>query len=133
MKSALYVWIGLLVLAHGYAQTSDYPPEQENSLQKITPGKQLFKDDEPCGAYLWKSTKADRSGAVALYFFYGSTEYGKGKMGMYQQVKFHVVVNEEKDPPTAQVIKNRDGSLKEVKVQMTKAEFQASRGCFPGQ
>ncbi|SPF50636.1 hypothetical protein SBA4_4460014 [Candidatus Sulfopaludibacter sp. SbA4] len=52
---------------------------------------------------------------------------------LYQQAKFHVVVNEQKDPPTAQVIKDRDGSLKEVKVQMTKAEFQSSRSCFPGQ
>ena len=133
MNRAVCVWIGLLVSAHGYAQTSDYPPEQENALQRTKPGKQLFKEDEPCGAYLWKSTKADRSGAVVLYFFYGSTEYGKGKMGMYQQAKYHVVVNEEKDPPTAQVIKDPDGSLKEVKLHMTRAEFQASRGCFPGQ
>jgi len=133
MKSVVYAWIALLVSAQGHAQTSGYPPEQENALQKIVPGKQLYKEDQPCGAYFWKSEKAGRSGAVALYFFYGSTEYGKGKLGMYQQAKFHVVVNEQKDPPTAQAIKDRDGSLKEVKVQMTKAELQSSRSCFPGQ
>ena len=118
----------LLLLA---AQTSDYPPDQENELHRTVPGKQLFKEDEPCGAYIWKSTKADRFGATVLYFFYGSTEYGMGKLGMYQQSKFHAVVNEQKDPPTAQVIKDKDGSLKEVKLQMTQAEFEATRACFP--
>ncbi|HEY2016143.1 MAG TPA: hypothetical protein VGH38_21720 [Bryobacteraceae bacterium] len=114
-----------------YAQSADYPPEQENAIQKTKPGKQLYKEDEPCGGYFWKSEKADKSGAVALYFFYGSTEYGKGKLGMYQQSRYRVVVNEKKDPPTAQVIKDGSGSLKEVKVQMTHAEFEASRSCFP--
>jgi len=133
MKTACCVCIGLLVCAHGYPQASDYPPEQENALQKTKPGKQLFKEDEPCGAYFWKSLKADRSGAVALYFFYGSTEYGKGKLGMYPQAKYRVVLNEDKEPPTAQVIKDEAGSLKEVRVQMTKAEFQSARGCFAQQ
>ena len=122
----------LLVCACGFPQTSDYPPEQENALQKIKPGKQLYKEDEPCGGYFWKSQKAARGGATVLYFFYGSTEYGKGKLGMYEQVKYRVVVNEAKDPPTAQVVKNGDGTVKEVKVQMTDAEHQASGACFPG-
>jgi hypothetical protein len=132
MKIARYILIpGLLVSAHGFSQTDDFAPEKENAIQKTKPGKQLHKEDEPCGTYFWKSQKADPSGAVALYYFYGSTEYGKGKMGLYQQVRYRAVVNDEKDPPTAQIIKDDHGIVKEVVVRMSKQEFEASKSCFP--
>ena len=132
MTMARYVLIPcLLVSAHGFSQTGDYAPEKENAIQKIKPGKQLHKEDEPCGAYFWKSQKADPSGATALYYFYGSTEYGKGKMGLYQQVRYRAVVDDEKDPPTAQVIKDDHGIVKEVVVRMSSQAFEASRSCFP--
>ena len=130
MKRAMC--LGLLSAAYCIAQTQsgDYPPERENALHKIKPGKQLFKEDEPCGEYFWKSEKADRSGATALYYFFGSTEYGKGKLGLYQQVYFRVETNQEKDPPTAQVIKTAGGTVKEVVIRMTARELEASRACF---
>jgi hypothetical protein len=132
MTMARYVLIlCLLVSAHGFSQTGDYAPEKENAIQKIKPGKQLHKEDEPCGAYFWKSQKADPSGATALYYFYGSTDYGKGKMGLYQQVRYRAVVDDEKDPPTAQVIKDDHGIVKEVVVRMSSQAFEASRSCFP--
>jgi hypothetical protein len=130
MKSA--IWLCLLLPASCFSQTGsgDYPPEQENVIQKIKPGKQLFKEDEPCGEYFWKSLKADRSGAVALYYFFGSTEYGKGKLGLYQQVYYRVETDGKKDPPTAQVIKTAGGIVKEVLIRMTGRELEASRACF---
>ena len=130
MKSA--IWLCLLLPASCFSQTGsgDYPPEQENAIQKIKPGKQLFKEDEPCGEYFWKSLKADRSGAVTLYYFFGSTEYGKGKLGLYQQVLYRVETKEEKDPPTAQVIRSAAGTVKEVVIRMSRRELEASRGCF---
>ncbi|MBZ5618321.1 MAG: hypothetical protein LAQ69_06225 [Acidobacteriia bacterium] len=132
MRIARYALIPWLVLwAHGFSQTDDYAPEKENAIQKIKPGKQLYKEDEPCGAYFWKSEKADRSGATALYYFYGSAEYGKGKMGLYQKVRYRVVVNDEKDTPTAQIVKDDHGIVKEVVVRMTRREFDASKACFP--
>jgi hypothetical protein len=130
MKSAIPLWLLLSACCFAQAQTGDYPPERENAVQKIKPGKQLFKEDEPCGDYFWKSLKADRSGAVALYYFFGSTEYGKGKMGLYQQVFFRVETNEAKDPPTAQVVKE-GGTVKEVIIRMTRREWEAARACFP--
>jgi len=122
---------GVLAVVPLLLQADDYPAEKENVLHKTTPGKQLKKDDEPCGAYLWKSSKVDPSGAVALYYFYGSTEYGKGKMGLFQLVKFRAEANEEKDPPTAQIVKDSQGIVKEVILRMTKRELEASRACFP--
>jgi hypothetical protein len=132
MSIARYILIPcLLVSARGFSQTDDYPPEKENVIQKIKPGKQLHKEDEPCGDYLWKSQKADPGGATALYYFYGSTEYGKGKMGLFQKVHYRAVVNNEKDPPTAQIIKDDHGIVKEVIVRMTRQEFEAAKSCFP--
>ena len=113
------------------AQTSDYPPEQENTLQRTRPGRQLFKEDEPCGNYLWRSDKAERGGAMVLYYFYGSTEYGKAKIGMYLRSKFHAEVGESKDPPTAQVIRDGRHNVREVRIRMTAAEYEAARPCFP--
>jgi len=120
----------ILAAAYAIAQTSDYPPEQENALQKTVPGKQLFKEDVACGAYFWKSQKASPRG-VAVYFFYGSTDYGKGKLGLYLQSKYRVELNESKDPPTAQAVKSKSGDLSEIVVRMTDKEFQASGACFP--
>jgi hypothetical protein len=130
MKRAICLLLLLTACCISQTQSSDYPPERENALQKIKPGKQLFKEDEPCGDYFWKSQKADRSGATALYYFFGSTEYGKGKLGLYQQVYFRVETNQEKDPPTAQVVKTGDGTVKEVVIRMTARELEASRACF---
>jgi hypothetical protein len=122
--------LALLVTAHCSSQTPDYSPQNENALQKIKPGKQLYKEDEPCGQYFWKTLKATAVGPVALYYFFGSTEYGKGKMGLYPQPRYRVAINEEKDPPTAQAAFDSKG-LKEVRVQMTQREFDAAGQCFP--
>jgi hypothetical protein len=131
MTIARYLLIPwLLVSTHGFSQTGDYAPEQENAIHKITPGKQLHKEDEPCGAYLWKSPKGDPSGAPVLYYFYGSTEYGKGKIGLYQQALYRGVADEEKDPPTAQVVKDGRGRVKEVVVRMRKQELDTATSCF---
>jgi hypothetical protein len=123
--------LGLALLVHGFAQTDDYAPEKENTIQRTKPGKQLNKEDEPCGGYFWRSEKADPSGAIAVYYFYGSTEYGKGKMGLYQKVRYRAVVNDEKDPPTAQIIKDDHGIVKEVVIRLTRREFETSKACFP--
>ena len=112
------------------AQPAQYAADQENAVFKTVPGKQLFHEDVRCGDYFWKSDKADKSGALILYFFYGDPGYGKGKLGLYKQKAYKVVINEEKDPPTAQVI-NEGGNFKEVRVQMTRAEYEKSKACFP--
>src|SRR5689334_6782338 len=85
-----------------YAQAPAF--DKENALLKTVPGKKLFKEDVPCGDYFWKSEKADKNGAVILYFFFGDPAYGKNKIGMYKQKDYKVVLNDEKDPPTAQVV-----------------------------
>lgn len=123
--------LALCVLAVGFlaAQTDDYPRERENRLHPSTPAKRLFPDDTPCGGYLWKSAHKDELHMVALYYFFGSTDYGKSKMGLYPQTVYRAVVNDESDPPTAQVVM-QDGSLKEVVVRMTKKEYEAARQCF---
>src|SRR6185369_7287541 len=47
-----YRLIPLLLLAFpGFPQTDDYAPEKENVIQRTKPGKQLHKEDEPCGSY----------------------------------------------------------------------------------
>jgi len=119
----------LLLVWLAAAQSADYPPGQENALHRTTPAKRLFPDDTACGGYLWKSNHTAELHTVALYYFFGSTEYGKSKMGLYPQAKFRAVVNEQRDPPTAQVV-IEDGSLREVRIQMTGKEYEAARQCF---
>ncbi|HEV2445786.1 MAG TPA: hypothetical protein VGS58_07685 [Candidatus Sulfopaludibacter sp.] len=110
-------------------QAGDYAPDKENALFKTVPGKQLFQEDVRCGDYFWKSEKADKNGATTLYFFYGDPAFGKNRLGLYKQKAYRVVVNEEKDPPTARVI-NENGQFKEVLVQMTAAQWELAKGCF---
>ncbi|HTX34771.1 MAG TPA: hypothetical protein VME43_07115 [Bryobacteraceae bacterium] len=121
----------VLLVCLAAAQTEDYPRESENALQRTTPAKRLFPEDVPCGGYLWKSEHKAELHMVAIYYFFGSTDYGKGKMGLYPQSLYHAVINEQRDPPTAQVVME-GGHLKEVKIQMTAKEYQAARQCFPG-
>jgi hypothetical protein len=125
MRLALFVFAALLLPA----QTDDYPRERANQLHPTTPAKRLFPDDQPCGKYLWKSEHKDELHMVALYYFFGSTDYGKSKMGLYPRDKFRAVVNEERDPPTAQIVME-DGNLKEIVIQMTAKEYEAARQCF---
>ena len=120
------------------AQNDDYPRERENVLQHTNPSKRLFADDTPCGGYLWKSEHKSELHMVALYYFFGSTDYGKGKMGLYPQSLYRAVINEQRDPPTVQVVMDRQGkgawsggSVKEVRIQMTSREFESARQCFP--
>ena len=110
---------------------SDYSPEKENTVLKTQAGKQFFKEDERCGDYFWKSTRADKKGATVLYYFYGDPAYGKNKAGVYAQRLYRVAIDGKKDPPTVQVVRDADGNVAEVKVRMTEAEFQASKSCFP--
>lgn len=127
MKLALCVAMVCLAAA----QTDDYPRERENALHPTTPAKRLFPDDTPCGGYLWKSEHKTELHMLAMYYFFGSTDYGKGKMGLYPREVYRVAINEQRDPPTAQVVME-DGKLKEVRIQMTSKEFQAAGQCFPG-
>jgi len=113
-----------------WAQTNDYAPEKENVVFKTQIGKQLDKDDERCGDYFWKSLKADKKGVPSIYYFYGDPAYGKNKLGLYHQSQYKVVVNEAKEPPTVQIIRDSEGNLKEVRVQMTEAQLKASKACF---
>ena len=39
-------------------------------------------------------------------------------------------MNDEKNPPTAQIVKTDRGTVKEIVVRMTKAEFDKSSECF---
>jgi hypothetical protein len=110
-----------------FAQNSDSSIEREEAIQKTVPDKKLAKEDVPCGNYFWVSRK---TGTTFLYYFFGSTEWGKGKVGFYQQSLYHVVVIDDKDPPTVQRIKDAKGNITEVRVQMTGRELAASGACF---
>ena len=120
----------VLLVCLAAAQADDYPRERENVLHPTNPAKRLFADDVPCGGYLWKSEHKAELHMVALYYFFGSTDYGKSKMGLYPQSLYRAVVNEQRDPPTAQVILD-GGQAKEVRIQMTSREYQSARQCFP--
>ena len=121
----------LVFAACAFAQTPDYSPDKENVVFKTQIGKQIDKDDVQCGDYFWMSLKADKRGTATVYYFYGNPAYGKNKLGIYQQKMYKVVVNAEKEPPTVQVIHDAEGNLKEVRVQMTEAQYKTSRVCFP--
>jgi hypothetical protein len=109
------------------AQTPGSSVEKEEPIQKTIPDKRLTKEDVQCGNYFWISKK---TGTTFLYYFFGSTEWGQGKMGYYQQNLYHVVVNADRDPPTVQRIRDDKGNITEVKIQMTKQELAASSACF---
>ena len=113
-----------------FAQNSDSSIEREEAIQKTVPDKKLAKEDVPCGNYFWVSRK---TGTTFLYYFFGSTEWGKGKVGFYQQSLYHVVVIDDKDPPTVQRIRDAKGNITEVRVQMTGRELAASGACFSPQ
>jgi hypothetical protein len=131
MRRLLWICALAPLAACAFGQSADqYAADKENVVFKTVPGKQLFPEDVRCGEYFWKSEKADKGGATILYFFYGDPAYGKGKLGMYKQKAYKVVFDEQRDPPTAQVI-NEQGQFKEVRVVMTKAQFEASKSCFP--
>ncbi len=114
------------------AQATD-PPAGEEVILETVPGRQLFKEDMPCGTYFWKSEKADRNGTVMLYYFYGSPGWGKGKLGLYQRSRYRVIVDETKDPPTAQIVTDDKGNFLRVTIRMTSREREASRSCFVGE
>ena len=121
----------ILLLAAGISAQGDYSPEKENAVFKTQAGKQLRKEDVRCGEYFWKSDTADKAGVASVYYFYGDPAYGKNKLGLYHQSQYKVAVNAAKDPPTVQVIRDAEGSVKEIRVQITEAELKASRVCFP--
>ena len=98
------------------AQTDQYPRERENVLHPTNPAWRLFQDDTACGGYLWKSDHKSELHRIALYYFFGSADYGKGRMGLYPQSLYRVVANEERDPPTARVVPD-GGSTKEVQIK----------------
>jgi hypothetical protein len=97
------------------------------SASEDCPDTKLNKEDVPCGNYLWISTK---TGTKFLYYFFGSTEWGKGKVGFYQQTLYHVAVNADKEPPTVQRIKDAEGGVTEIRIQMTARELSASGACL---
>jgi hypothetical protein len=109
------------------AQAPDSSIEKEEAIGKTMPDKKLAKEDVQCGNYFWISKK---TGTTFLYYFFGSTEWGKGKIGYYQQNLYHVAVNADKDPPTVQRIRDAKGNLTEIRVQMTERELAASRACL---
>jgi hypothetical protein len=123
-------WLVILWAAALLAQTGDYPADKENVVFKTQIGKQIDKSDVQCGEYFWRSEKADKKGVPTVYYFYGDPSYGKNKLGLYHQSLYKVVVNPEKDPPTVQVVRDGEGNLKEVRVQMTGAQLKVSKACF---
>jgi hypothetical protein len=112
------------------AQGPDKSADQEEPIQKTVPEKKLAKEDVQCGNYFWISKK---TGTTFLYYFFGSTEWGQGKMGYYQQSLYRVVVTEDKDPPTVQRIRDAKGNITEVRVRMTGRELAVSGACFSPQ
>ncbi len=123
-------WLAILWVAALSAQTGDYPADQENVVFKTQIGKQIDKSDVQCGEYFWRSEKADKKGVPTVYYFYGDPSYGKNKLGLYHQSLYKVTVNPEKDPPTVRVVRDGEGNLKEVRVQMTEAQLKVSKACF---
>jgi hypothetical protein len=123
-------WLVIAWAATLFAQTADYPADKENVVFKTQIGKQIDKSDVQCGEYFWRSEKADKKGVPTVYYFYGDPSYGKNKLGLYHQSLYKVVVNPEKDPPTVQVVRDGEGNLKEVRVQMTEPQLKASKACF---
>jgi hypothetical protein len=110
-----------------FAQGPNTSAEQEEAIQKTVPEKKLAKDDVQCGNYFWISKK---TGTTFLYYFFGSTEWGQGKMGYYQQSLYRVVVTGDKDPPTVQRIRDVKGNITEVRVRITERELAASGACL---
>ena len=132
MKFGVLTTVLMLMLGSPSLQSDEYAPENENVIHRTTPGRQLFKEDVQCGGYFWRSDKADRSGAITVYYFYGSTDWGKGKIGLYRQALFDVVVDENKEPPTAQLLTDSNGNTKAVRIRMTSREWAAAARCFAG-
>jgi hypothetical protein len=130
-RSLLRTGVLVLFSVACFAQPDDYAPEKENVLLKTRAGKQLFKEDVQCGNYFWISVKAAVDGAAVLYYFYGDPAFGKNKVGLYRQDLYHAVVADQKDPPTVQVIRAREGNIREVRVRLTAEELASSRACFP--
>ena len=121
------LFVALISSTLFFAQNSDSSIEREEAIQKTASDRKLAKEDVPCGNYFWLARK---TGTTFLYYFFGSAEWGKGKVGFYQQTLYHVFVNDDKDPPTVQRIKDAKGNLTEVRVQMTGRELAASGACF---
>lgn len=118
----------LFISALGFPQGSDSSNEPEETIQKTSPDRKLDKEDVQCGNYLWVATK---TGTKFLYYFFGSTEWGKGKVGFYQQRLYRAVVNAGKEPPTVQRFKDAQGNVTEIRIQMTGQELEASSACLP--
>jgi hypothetical protein len=105
-------------------------PAGEQVILKTVAGRQLFPEDIACGDYFWRSEKADRGGAVMIYYFFGSPDYGKSKLGLYRRDRFRIIVDESRDPPTARVLTDDRGAFRSVEVRMTGRERSASAACF---
>jgi hypothetical protein len=121
------LFLGLLISTLGHPQGSDSSSEPEEAIQKTAPDRKLDKGDVQCGNYLWIAT---RTGTKFLYYFFGSTEWGKSKVGFYEQSQYHVVVNADKDPPAVQRLKDAKGTVTAIRIQMTGQELAASRACL---
>ena len=117
----------LLLSTLGFPQTSDSPHGEEEPIQKTAPDRKLDKADVACGHYLWISEK---NGTKFLYYFFGSTEWGKGKVGYYQQTFYRAVVNAEKDPPIVQRIRDATGNVTAIRIEMAERELAASSACL---
>lgn len=109
-KSVMSAGAGLLLLAlQAIGLDFPQPPAAsatEETIQRTISGRELDPGDEPCWHYLWISTK---NGTRFLYYFFGSTECGKGKIGFYQQNLYHVILDPEKKPPTVERVTKPGG------------------------
>jgi hypothetical protein len=114
--------VSLLCSTAGLSQDSNQSTAAEEAIQKTAPDRKLDRDDVQCGNYLWISTK---TGTKFLYYFFGSKEWGKGKIGFYQQNLYRVVVSAEKDPPTVQRVVDSKGMVTEIRIRMTGPELAA--------
>lgn len=122
--------VSLLCATPGFSQDSKEATATEEGIQKTAADRKLDKDDVQCRNYFWISTK---NGTKFLYYFFGSKEWGKGKIGFYQQSLYRVVVNAEKDPPTVRRVVDSTGIVTELRVQMTGPELTASAACLTQQ
>jgi hypothetical protein len=78
----------------------------EDAIQKSVPDRKLDQSDEPFGHYLWISTK---NGNKFLYYFFGSVEWGKSKVGSISRICITWLSIPTRTHPPSSVSRTRTG------------------------